>query len=125
MTLEEQITVLTRKWYTYVSVEHHKDRDCHFWIEKMWSYGNPPKYSAHHHGYIGNHYDTPKFDTEEDAMLWLIAKLRHEIEGAIRYLERTEYWNEDDKVGFPAYELSGLTESEANDILSILKAEVK
>jgi hypothetical protein len=125
MTLEEQITDLTRKWYTYVSVEHHKDRDCHFWIEKTWSYGEPPKYSAHHHGYIGKYYDTQKFDTEEDAMLWLIAKLKNEIEGAIRYLERTEYWDENDKIGFPAYELSGLTESKANDIIKMLKAEAQ
>lgn len=121
MTLEEEITILTAKWYKYVGIDHHKDRDCHFWIEKKWSYGNPPKYSAHHHGYIGKYYDTQQFDTEEDAMMWLVAHLRNEIKKAIEYLEGTEYWNKDDTVGFPKYELMGLTKDKADDMISMLK----
>lgn len=124
MTLEEEITVLTEKYYKYVSLDHHKDRDCHFWIEKRWSYGNPPKYSAHHNGYIGSDLNTKEFDEEEDAMMWLADNLRNKIKKAIQYLEATEYWDKDDKVGFPKYELMGLTKQQADDILELLKKEL-
>lgn len=121
MTLEQEITMLTAKWYKYVGLDHHKDRDCHFWIEKRWSYGNPPKYSAHHNGYIGSDLNTKDFDEEEDAMMWLADNLRNKIKQAIKYLEGTEYWDKDDKVGFPKYELMGLTKEQADDMLELLK----
>lgn len=121
MTLEEEITALTEKYYKYVSLDHHKDRDCHFWIEKKWSYGNPPTYSAHHVGYIGSDLNTKEFDEEEDAMMWLADNLKNKIKQAIKYLEGTEYWDKDDKVGFPKYELMGLTKEQADNMLELLK----
>lgn len=123
MTLEEEITVLTEKYYKYVSLDHHKDRDCHFWIEKKWSYGNPPTYSAHHTGYVGSDLNTKDFDEEEDAMMWLADNLRRKIKQAIEYLEGTDYWDKNDKVGFPKYELMGLTKEQADDMLELLKKE--
>ena len=123
MTLEEEITVLTEKYYKYVSLDHHKDRDCHFWIEKKWSYGNPPTYSAHHFGYVGSDLNTKDFDEEEDAMMWLADNLRRKIKQAIEYLEGTEYWDKNDKVGFPKYELMGLNKEQADDMLELLKKE--
>ena len=124
MTLEEEITVLTEKYYKYVSLDHHKDRDCHFWIEKKWSYGYPPTYSAHHVGYVGSDLNTKEFDEEEDAMMWLADNLRNKIKQAIKYLEGTDYWDKDDKVGFPKYELMGLNKEQADDMLELLKKEL-
>jgi hypothetical protein len=121
MTLEEEITKLTAAWCKFVSVDHHKDRDMHFYVQKNWSYGEAPTYSAHHHGYIGKNYDTKTFETEEDALMWMKAYLINDMNWAIKHLEGTEYWDENDKVGFPSYELMGLTKQRAADIVIMLK----
>jgi hypothetical protein len=48
----EEITKLTDEWYSLIGPDHHKDRDCHWYIETKWSYGQSPTYSIHHYGYI-------------------------------------------------------------------------
>jgi hypothetical protein len=48
----QEITKLTDEWYRLIGSDHHKDRDCHWYIETKWSYGQPPKYSVQHFGYI-------------------------------------------------------------------------
>jgi hypothetical protein len=48
----EEITILTDEWYRLIGPTHHKDRCCHWYIETKWSYGQPPKYSVQHFGYI-------------------------------------------------------------------------
>ena len=48
----EEITELTNQWYELIGNQHHKDRDCHWYIETKWSYGNLPTYIVWHHGYI-------------------------------------------------------------------------
>ena len=48
----EEITKLTDDWYFLIGKDHHKDRDCHWYIETVWSYGDPPKYIIRHYGYI-------------------------------------------------------------------------
>lgn len=50
--LVDDITKLTNEWYTLIGPEHHKDRDCHWYIETKWSYGQPPIYIIQHYGYI-------------------------------------------------------------------------
>jgi hypothetical protein len=87
MTLEEEITILTDKWYKYVNLDHHKDRDCHWYIEKRWSYGNAPYYQAFHDGYILDDWSSPKCDTLEAAEIILINKLKREIQEAITHLK--------------------------------------
>lgn len=52
-----RITKAGAKWYELVNRGHHKDRDCHFYIETVWSYGNPPKYHAKHYGYCSSEFD--------------------------------------------------------------------
>lgn len=52
MTREEEINKLTDIWYSIVSLDHHKDRDCHWYINKVWSYGQKPYYQIEHYGYI-------------------------------------------------------------------------
>jgi len=48
----EEITELTAEWYKIIGPDHHKDRDCHWYIETKWSYGQPPLYTIQHFGYI-------------------------------------------------------------------------
>jgi len=50
--LVDEITKLTQEWYVLIGPDHHKDRDCHWYIETQWSYGNNPEYNIHHYGYI-------------------------------------------------------------------------
>jgi hypothetical protein len=50
--LINDITKLTKEWYTLIGQDHHKDRDCHWYIETAWSYGYDPVYTIHHYGYI-------------------------------------------------------------------------
>ena len=86
MTLDEEITVLTDKWYKYVSLSHHKDRDCHWYLEKRWSYGNKPYYQAFHPGYIIEPWESAKCSTAKEAETELRNKLRMEIHEAITHL---------------------------------------
>lgn len=81
--LDEEITRMTAAWMTYVNKDHHKDRDCHWWIEKMWSCGDPPKYRANHEGYIGGRIDTPWRETNHVATLDLREALAEEIAHAV------------------------------------------
>ena len=48
----EEITKLTDDWRSLTAKDHCKDRDFHWYIETKWSYGQPPKYSVQHWGYI-------------------------------------------------------------------------
>jgi hypothetical protein len=50
--LTKEITKLTEEWYFLIGKDHHKDRDCHWYIETKWSYGNAPVYIVRHYGYI-------------------------------------------------------------------------
>ncbi len=36
--LEQEIVDLSKIWYNFVSVDHHKDRDCHWYVEQYFSY---------------------------------------------------------------------------------------
>lgn len=37
-----------------VILDHHKEKDCHWYIEKTWSYGQSPVYVVKHYGYLYN-----------------------------------------------------------------------
>ena len=50
--LEQEATRLAHLWYEYVSKDHHKDCDCHWYIERRWSYFEKPKWVVWHGGYI-------------------------------------------------------------------------
>lgn len=74
------ITELTELWYKLVSLDHHKDRDCHWYINKIWSYGNPPIYRVEHYGYVYEDIGSEDFKEYKDAERYL----RNEIENAIQ-----------------------------------------
>ena len=77
--LIEEITKLTDQWYQLIGKDHHKDRDCHWYLEAVWSYGLPPKYRVSHRGYILDHIEE-EFETWEDGLLGLRALLQKSIE---------------------------------------------
>ena len=57
------LTKLTERYYSLISKDHHKDRDCHFYINKIYSYGNEPYYEFEHCGYcnqIDNFFEDKK-----------------------------------------------------------------
>lgn len=80
MTVEETITKLTDEWYALVGRDHHKDRDCHFYIEKKWSYGQTPVYTVQHQGYVWDEIIDETFATSGEAHRFLENKLREMIE---------------------------------------------
>lgn len=67
MNLIEEVTKLTDDWYFLIGKDHHKDRDCHWYIETRWSYGYPPKYTVQHWGYILDHIEE-EFDSYNEAL---------------------------------------------------------
>ena len=75
----ETITKLTDEWYYLIGKDHHKDRDCHFYIETEWSYGYPPKYFVRHYGYI-LHDIQEEYETYEKAQDGLISLLSRAID---------------------------------------------
>ena len=97
--MEDKILKLTQLWYEYVGMDHHKDRDCHWYIIKVWSHGDEPYYCIDHSGYIfsatssNRHYKT--YEAAEKALYWQIEKaFRLELEWAELVVSRTEEYNE-------------------------------
>lgn len=86
LSKEKRIQLLTSKWYEYIRMNHHKDRDCHWFIEKRWSYGDPAKYYPAHFGYITEEkldgqvgYDTQE-EAEEALIQYLLDQINKEYE---------------------------------------------
>ena len=75
----EEITKLTDEWYHLIGKDHHKDRDCHWYIETKWSYGHPPVYTVQHFGYILDKIEE-ECDSYEEALTFLRDILKERIE---------------------------------------------
>ena len=75
---KEIIRKLTDAWYSIVTINHHKDRDCHWYINTTYSYGKAPVYRVEHYGYI--HKDVSEdYNSYEDAEERLIEILKEAI----------------------------------------------
>lgn len=74
-----EITELTKQWYKLIGSDHHKNRDCFWYINTIWAYGDKPCYAVEHNGYV---YDDVRKEckTYEEALL----TLKKEIENAIK-----------------------------------------
>lgn len=83
----EEITKLTDEWYCLIGREHHKDRDCHWYIETRWSYGLPPEYIMQHYGYIRNNVEVV-CSSYEDALVALKAELENAIKEEKEHQQR-------------------------------------
>jgi hypothetical protein len=73
-----QITELTKEWYILIGGDHHKDRDCHFYINTVWSYGQKQKYRVEHYGYIFRDIEE-EFETYNEAGMFLLNKIKEMI----------------------------------------------
>jgi hypothetical protein len=77
--IQKEILVLTEEWHELVCAEIHKDRDCHWYIESVWSYGLLPKYFVRHYGNIIDDIEA-KCDTYEEALHALKKIIKRAIE---------------------------------------------
>ena len=75
----KDITKLTDEWYRLIGKDHHKDRDCHFYVETKWSYGYPPKYTVQHYGYILDQHEE-EFESYQEALIGLKQFIEKAIE---------------------------------------------
>ena len=67
------IKELVGLWYQCL-IGHHKDRDCHFYVNEEFQYDGDREYTVSHNGYIaGEFYKT--VDSHRDAYIWLGEKL--------------------------------------------------
>ena len=82
--MEDRLLKLTQFWYDYVKCDYHKDRDCHFYINKVWSYGKKPMYRIEHYGYMSDLENNELYETYEEALRALIDWLEDEIKSAHR-----------------------------------------
>lgn len=57
---------LLELWYELIGGDHHKDRDCHFYIERNFSTYKKSEWRLHHQGYWIDYYEET-FDTYEEA----------------------------------------------------------
>lgn len=77
--LEDYITALSAEYHQLIGKDHHKDRDCHWYIETRWSYGMSQEYVVCHFGYVFKHIEQ-RFTTYRGALLRLITLLNDAIE---------------------------------------------
>jgi hypothetical protein len=70
----DKIVELTKEWYKLIGRDHHKDRDCHFYIETKFSYGGEPTYWVRHHGYVIDEVEEeyPTYDKALDGLIQLL-----------------------------------------------------
>lgn len=83
----EEITKLTDEWRSLTAKDHCKDRDFHWYIEAKWSYGQPPKYTVQHIGYIIGDIKE-ECDSYEEALLKLKEILVREIKDYMSYYQQ-------------------------------------
>lgn len=76
--LNKEITELSYVWYRIVNVDHYKDKDCHWYIQTVFSYGNDPIYIVQHYGYVCKDYTS-----EHNAYLLALIALKQAIQAAI------------------------------------------
>lgn len=96
------IDSLTRIWYMMVSLDHHKDRDCHWKINIRYSYGEKPTYTVRHSGYV---YKNVKktFNSLKEAenflrhTIW--CAIKREYQWAKKMLAATDDWDSCDLEG--------------------------
>lgn len=66
---------LTERWMELIGRDAHNDRDCHFSIEKRWSYGERPTYHVIHEGYVWEEQVDETFRSSTAAHRFLAALL--------------------------------------------------
>ena len=113
MSNQEKIVILTEAWYNYVSLDHHKDKDCHFYISTKYSYGNPPVYLVEHRGYVTSFEDVcGSYELAEKSMIrQLTGKINEEIE----WLDKIKNNPEDYCISYNPIEVKETLQKAIND----------
>lgn len=96
-TNKEIIKRLTEVWYHIVSTDHHKDRDCHWHINTVYSYGEKPIYRIEHYGYIYEDIleECNSYEDAEERLIEIINNaMEKEKDWANNVLENKSDWDE-------------------------------
>jgi hypothetical protein len=88
---EQTIEQLLKLWYSLIGGDHHKDRDCWFFIEREYCTYNEPSWNVRHSGYIRSDY-TESFTSFEKAQEGLIEFL---IEGCAQEIDSIRNSNDE------------------------------
>jgi len=76
--IQTEINKLSEEWYELISGNHHKDKDCHWYIETRWSYGEQPEFRVLHNGYVTDDIEIA-CDSYETALLELRTIIKRAI----------------------------------------------
>jgi hypothetical protein len=96
MKKEEYITKLTSIWME--CLDYHKDRDCHWYVQLTWSYGDEPYWEAQHYGYVyePEPIQCKSYDEALDELIKMIKEgFKNEIEHA-EYVLSESGWDKYD-----------------------------
>ena len=69
---------LLELWYELIGGDHHKDRDCHFYIERNFSTYQKSEWRLHHRGYLIGDYEKtfPTYkEAEKGLQVFLMKKM--------------------------------------------------
>ena len=83
LSLIDKITELTKEWFSLITRDRHKDRDCHWTVETQWSYRQRPTYKVLHHGYILREIND-EYNSYSDAVRGLHNTLAEEVDNLKR-----------------------------------------
>lgn len=82
--MKDEIVRLSVLWYDILNTDSHKDRDCHFYIKTVYSYGRDPVFRVEHFGYISEDIDTV-CQTYEEAEIELAKILEEKIDSEVSW----------------------------------------
>lgn len=88
--LRSKVQRVSREYYELIGKDHHKDRDCHFYINCVFSYGESPFWRIEHYGYISSlpkYLERKKFLREDEALNSLLDFLNSAISTQKQYNE--------------------------------------
>lgn len=89
MKIESEITDLSEKYYSLISCDYHKDRDCHWTIKSVWSYGSPPKFIVCHDGYVWDRVEIV-CDSYDSALRELKNQLKAAYETQLSHMQMSD-----------------------------------
>lgn len=99
METTNKIVELSKLWYKIISIDHHKDRDCHWYITQDFAYGEKPSYLVSHTGYIFDEEIDRKFASYpaavhflEDTLQKAISKERSWAENVVKNPKQYDDW---------------------------------
>lgn len=109
----KEITRLTALWFK--CLDYHKDRDCHWYIQQVWSYGDDPYWEVQHYGYIYQDVSI-RCDTYDKALLQLTLSIKDAFKDEVEHAEQV--------INEPTEWDLGDTEN-AEQIIKLLKPEIE